>query len=186
MAATLTNVMMQTHALDPVDVANVLPRAGLVLQNDTENDFNKTISDELKSSVEAKSAKARAQSRWKMLRNVIHKLEFPKIQISEGRLAAVTRSAQNATLDPTCRAEISSEWLLRLQDFWCGPPLLFKTVSHLLAIISSSSHFAQGAVFQSPSAHNGGAGAKKKPCFCGFSFTQPSHSCCSKLHPEHF
>jgi hypothetical protein len=125
MAATLTNVMMQTHAMDP---ANAVPRAGPAFQTDSEHNFNELVSTELKSSVEAKSAKARAQARWKMLRNVIHKLEFPKIQITDDRLAAMKRIAQNATLDPIGRAEISSEWLLQLQDFWCGPSLPIKTV----------------------------------------------------------
>jgi hypothetical protein len=113
MAATFTTILSQAHTLDPLDSSHVDSKA-----HESDNELQETVSNCLKSSVESKSAKSRARLRWQMLRNLIHRLEFPKIVLTEERLASLKRNAPKIEPKPSNGAEISSEWLLQLQDFW--------------------------------------------------------------------
>ncbi len=76
---------------------------------------------DLKTSVEAKSAKARAQARWRMLRSVVHTLEFPRIKMSEDVLKRL--KGHVPVLDGeflSSKPVISPDWVSHLQDFWFG------------------------------------------------------------------
>jgi hypothetical protein len=119
MASTLTSIISKTRAFDPNEAG--LGHASSALGLDSAIDSKETL-DELRQSVEAKSAKALARARWKKLRNVIHGLEFPKIHVNEDKLASLRLNAQKVKADSTHAVEVSREWLLQLQDFWSRPP----------------------------------------------------------------
>ncbi len=155
MASTLTSIMSTTRAFDPNDAG--LGQASSALGLDSAIDSKEAL-DELRQSVEAKSAKALARARWKKLRNVIHGLEFPKIHVNEDKLASLRLNAQKVKADSTHTVEVSREWLLQLQDFWSRPPAppesFFKC-----AVVILTSHVAQGAILRGKAAHAGRARA---------------------------
>ena len=92
---------------------------------------------DLKSTVEAKSAKARAQARWRMLRSLVHNLEFPKFKISDDSLRIMNWNVPKLEGEFLSRPVITTEWVSQLQDFWYGSPALpklacFTLISSLL------------------------------------------------------
>jgi hypothetical protein len=120
MAATLTTIMAQTT------VPNIRVEADNDVRVHDKSDLNSYLGSGLKSSVEIKNSKVRARARWKMLRNVILNIEFPKVKFAEERVAGLKRNVPKLEADSLARPDISSEWVLQLQDFWFGPSFLFK------------------------------------------------------------
>jgi hypothetical protein len=126
MAATFTTIMSQTAtvAAPRAEAGNVREAEADLFSNAPIADFNSSLGG-LKSSVEAKNSKARARSHWKMLRNLICNVEFPKVKVAEERMAVFKRNVPILESDSSfVRQDFSSEWVLQLQDFWFEPSFL--------------------------------------------------------------
>jgi hypothetical protein len=120
MAATLTTIMAQTA------VPNLRAEVEHDVHPAVKSDLNAHLESGLKSSVETKNCKVRARARWKMLRNVVLNMEFPTVKFAEERIAGLKRNVPKLETDSSVRPDISSEWVLQLQDFWFGPSYLSK------------------------------------------------------------
>ena len=139
MAATFTTIGSQAFAaLDETDKSVRNPELHAKMRH--HNETSAVIADfstDFKSSVEAKSAKARAHARWKMLRSLVHKLEFPKIKIADDKLRSLKRNLPKLEGEFLSRPVISMDWVSQLQDFWFVAPVKIDLLHSILIAVSS-------------------------------------------------
>lgn len=128
MAATLTTILAQTA------VPNVRAEAENDVHVAEKSDLNSYLGGGLKSSVESKNGKVRARARWKMLRNVILNVDLPKVKIADERMAGFKRNVPKLETDSLVRPDISSQWVLQLQDFWFVPLFLPKSTTSTVCL----------------------------------------------------